>query len=344
MKKNILYFIVIFILVFFIGNVCAEEIGNVYGGTSSTTIAPVKYQTADGEQFFYVDKDAGCTPIPDSTVEGVEGVSLCYYKISQDKDKIKGDLFKKKGDEFYFITRTDDEAVKESDKWWISLRACSSHSGWKYFFVGDYTRVITTDFTITYYQGKPSNVKCATFSPVGVSEDKLVKSCSFYNNALANIQEYANKYEVEKNASYKTKYIQVLEEVRTACSQGLSTADYNDPCVMRCLDFNRDKAEWDSWFSISVDNTKKCGLSTRLLAWIINIVKWVKYIAPVLVILLGIFDFIRAIASSKDDEIKKAQGRFIRRVIAAALIYLVPTILIFVFEKMGFNFNGCGIM
>ena len=332
MKKNILYFITIFILVFSIGNVCAEE-------------NKVKYQTADGEQFFYVDKSKKCKTIENSKIENAPGdVKACYYEISQEEGDIQGPLFTKKDDEFYFITRTDDEAVKNTDKWWISLYVCSSHSGWKYFLVGDYTRVITTDFTITYYQGKPSKVKCATFSPVGVSKDKLVKSCSFYNNAYNNIRKYADKYEVEKKAAYKTKYVQILEEVRTTCTQGLSTADYNDPCVMRCLDFNRDKAEWDSWFSISADNTKKCGLSARLLAWIINIVKWVKYIAPVLVILLGIFDFIRAIASSKDDEIKKAQGRFIRRVIAAALIYLVPTILIFVFEKMGFKFNGCGIM
>ncbi len=344
MKKNILYFITIFILVFSIGNVCAEEIGNVYSGTSSTTIAPVKYQTADGKQFFYVDKDAGCTPISDSTVEGAEGVNLCYYKISQDKGMVNGDLLKNKGDEFFLITREDDEAVKESDKWWVSLHVCSSHSGWKYSFSGDYTRSITTDFTITYYQGRPGKVDCATFSPVGVSEDKLVKTCSFYANARSKIEYYEEKYKKQKDTTYKSKYIELIEEVRTTCTQGLSTADYNDPCVMNCLNFDRDKAEWDSWFSISADNTKKCGLSARLLAWIINIVKWVKYIAPVLVILLGIFDFIRAIASSKDDEIKKAQGRFIRRVIAAALIYLVPTILIFVFEKMGFKFNGCGIM
>ena len=71
--------------------------------------------------------------------------------------------------------------------------------------------------------------------------------------------------------------------------------------------------------------------------------KWIKYIAPVLVIVLGILDFIKAIGSDKDDEMKKAQGRFMRRLIAAAIIFLVPFIIEFILTKMGFTVYGCGI-
>ena len=92
------------------------------------------------------------------------------------------------------------------------------------------------------------------------------------------------------------------------------------------------------------EGNSQCGFSGRLLNWIKNILNWVKFIAPVLVILIGIVDFIRAIASSKDDEMKKAQGRFIRRLIAAALVFIIPALLVFVFEKMGFTANGCGII
>ena len=55
-------------------------------------------------------------------------------------------------------------------------------------------------------------------------------------------------------------------------------------------------------------------------------------------------DFIKAIGADKEDEMKKAQGRFIRRVIAAALIFIIPFILEFILEKMGFAANGCGII
>ena len=62
------------------------------------------------------------------------------------------------------------------------------------------------------------------------------------------------------------------------------------------------------------------------------------------VILLGIIDFIKAIVSEKDDEMKKAQGHFVKRLIAAALIFIIPFIIEFILNKMGFAANGCGII
>ena len=41
---------------------------------------------------------------------------------------------------------------------------------------------------------------------------------------------------------------------------------------------------------------------------------------------------------------KKAQGRFVKRLIAAALIFIIPFIIEFVLGKMGFDSNGCGII
>ena len=67
---------------------------------------------------------------------------------------------------------------------------------------------------------------------------------------------------------------------------------------------------------------------------------------PVIVIVLGILDFIKAIGSDKEDEMKKAQGRFVKRLIAAVLIFIIPFIIEFVLDKMGFGeyISGCGII
>ena len=87
-----------------------------------------------------------------------------------------------------------------------------------------------------------------------------------------------------------------------------------------------------------------CGFSDRLVIWIANVVRWIKYIIPVVVMALGILDFIKAMAGDKDDEMKKAQGRFVKRLIAAALIFLAPIIIEFILDKMGFTANDCGII
>ena len=87
-----------------------------------------------------------------------------------------------------------------------------------------------------------------------------------------------------------------------------------------------------------------CSISDRLIIWIANIVRWIKYIIPVAVMVLGILDFIKAISAGKDDEMKKAQGNFIKRLIAAALIFIIPLIIEFVLDKMGYASNGCGII
>ena len=69
-----------------------------------------------------------------------------------------------------------------------------------------------------------------------------------------------------------------------------------------------------------------------------------EFIIPVLVIIFGILDYMKAIGADKDDEMKKAHGKFARRLIAAALIFVVPFILEFIIRKMGFGTNGCGII
>ena len=81
----------------------------------------------------------------------------------------------------------------------------------------------------------------------------------------------------------------------------------------------------------------------RLIDFIQNIIKWIKYVLPVLVIVLSIIDFIKAIGSDKDDEMKKAQSNFVKRLIGAALLFLVPLIIELILEKMGFSSNSCGL-
>lgn len=58
-----------------------------------------------------------------------------------------------------------------------------------------------------------------------------------------------------------------------------------------------------------------------------EILEYPRIIVPILVILLGTIDFAKAVISSKEDGMKKAQSTFIKRVIIGVVIFFVPMIV-----------------
>jgi len=147
---------------------------------------------------------------------------------------------------------------------------------------------------------------------------------------------YNSYYKSKDYSNTKTS----LQKLKKYCGSIVKNNDYDDyefSCINLCLNIS------DYLPGIEF-NSGTCGFSERLILWIANIIRWVKYIVPVVVIVLGILDFMKAISADKEDEMKKAQQRFIRRLIAAALIFIVPFIIEFILNKMGFDSNGCGII
>ena len=63
---------------------------------------------------------------------------------------------------------------------------------------------------------------------------------------------------------------------------------------------------------------------TNILKIFVNVV---KFIVPIILIVMGSLDFIQAIFAQDDGAMKKAQGKFIKRVIIAVIIFLVPSAL-----------------
>jgi len=61
--------------------------------------------------------------------------------------------------------------------------------------------------------------------------------------------------------------------------------------------------------------------------WINSTLNLVKYIALVLVIVLGILDFIKAAASGEADQMKKSGSSFLKRIIAVVILFLLPVIV-----------------
>lgn len=58
-----------------------------------------------------------------------------------------------------------------------------------------------------------------------------------------------------------------------------------------------------------------------------SIVTMLKIIIPAVIVVLAIVDLGKAAVSSKEDEMKKAFSTLIRRLIAGAVIFFIPTIV-----------------
>jgi len=65
-----------------------------------------------------------------------------------------------------------------------------------------------------------------------------------------------------------------------------------------------------------------------------------KIVVPILVIGLSSVDFAKAIFGGNDDENKKAQGKFAKRLILAFIFFLLPTLLEFIMAIMNAAYNG----
>ena len=64
-----------------------------------------------------------------------------------------------------------------------------------------------------------------------------------------------------------------------------------------------------------------------LLQLIKTLVTVIKILVPILLIVLGSLDFAQAVFASSEDQIKKAQSKFVKRLIIGAVIFMIPSVL-----------------
>ncbi len=80
-----------------------------------------------------------------------------------------------------------------------------------------------------------------------------------------------------------------------------------------------------------------------------KILTYVKILVPILIIAMGIIDFSQAMFAGKEEEMKKAQTRFTKRLIIGVVIFLLPTLINFMLDitndawKRKNNDSACGL-
>lgn len=65
-----------------------------------------------------------------------------------------------------------------------------------------------------------------------------------------------------------------------------------------------------------------------------NIIKLIKILVPILLIVMGMIDFARAVMASDEKQMKESQSRFIRRILGAIIIFFVVAIVQFIFNLL----------
>lgn len=176
--------------------------------------------------------------------------------------------------------------------------------------------------------------------------------CPNVHFILGSYKDSLEEYKKCSNSNCKIKQKNILNQKEnsavTYCNKVLSTKVYNEDgkqCITSCLNLTQTFNLYKKGTDLYNDDSYKgnCGFSDKLLAWIMNIMRWIKYLVPILLIVLSIMDFIKALSSDKEDEMKKAQKHFVTRLIVAVLIFIAPLIIEFILDKMGFGIENCGI-
>lgn len=66
-----------------------------------------------------------------------------------------------------------------------------------------------------------------------------------------------------------------------------------------------------------------------------TVVRLIQFAIPIMLIVWGLLDLGKAVIASKEDEMKKAQGNLIKRLMYAVLVFLIVTIVSFALGLVG---------
>lgn len=67
---------------------------------------------------------------------------------------------------------------------------------------------------------------------------------------------------------------------------------------------------------------------TDSVAWLLQkVLNYIKILGPTIAIALGSIDYVKAIVASEEDNMRKTQAKFIKRIVAAMALFFIPLIV-----------------
>lgn len=76
-------------------------------------------------------------------------------------------------------------------------------------------------------------------------------------------------------------------------------------------------------------------------AWLLQkILDYIRILGPTIAIVLGSIDFTKAIIASDADNMKKTEMRFVKRIIAAVMLFFIPMFVSILLDIVGLTCSG----
>ncbi len=91
---------------------------------------------------------------------------------------------------------------------------------------------------------------------------------------------------------------------------------------------------------ISAFGGKNVELAPKIPNTVHTVILVIQIAVPIVLVIMGMLDLFKAITAQKEDEIKKGQQMFIKRLLAAAIVFFVIAIVKLLFSFVADDKNG----
>ncbi len=161
----------------------------------------------------------------------------------------------------------------------------------------------------------------------------------------ANIKDWVKRNKISGNDPIIKEYEDARKNARSKISSAWD-GEIEDPSDTPIRDILEpeipDEDTTASRICVSCGGGSVDGIPKLLPIFVRNMIWLVQIITPIILIGLGMYDFIKAVISSDEKVMKESQNRFIKRIIAALLIFLIVAIVKFAFNLIpGDSTFGC---
>ena len=235
------------------------------------------------------------------------------------------------------------------------------------FYMQCYETTANSEYNYCKFEYNQCYNSCPTY---GDNRD-CKADCNARNNVKTCILNAKNTSEVNE---CKDKYNDYLQDELKEDLNSTSTSqfDYNT-CKSKCTDSNRKECESDCYALNKIEECKKtcpqggceyecekayeshyqywlktynpyskvqCGdmeIPYLVPQIVRTIIVFLQIATPIIIVILGSLDLVKAVIAQKEDEIKKGQQTFIRRLIIGVLVFLVFAIVQFVIGLVASN-------
>lgn len=211
----------------------------------------------------------------------------------------------------------------------ISFKAPSTDSLFQVFFT-----------TNTYFEDVDSEFKINTRSEF---DEKFLDKWSSTGKCPASSMEVVRLNSQDLN-NFLLSYNGIKEHLKEKNNTIANTDKEN-----QLVDLDTWNYDWAHWYDKDNEyNNCESLIGDKIIATINDILLYVRILIPLLLIGLGVADFVKAMISPDETAMKKAQNKFIKRLLIAAVIFLIPSLVNLLFDLVNgvwahINNSACNI-